>query len=209
MEYLVWYLHFHDMIVFCFEMPWGSRLSQVCIKFAPFHPVSPRLARSSYIQYISGQSIWICFGGNSVAAEWQQALSLICQGPKHADGMTALGWDWTGWRCWVDSMFHPCPKNWHPCPKKWHPCPKNWHPLYSGWKAIESPYLIEKPLKSREHTCMDMYRYSLVIPVLDFFLLLGLCQNLLRDIGPLSRFGHKPSIAFFRSLTSLLYISKY
>ena len=39
-------------------------------------------------------------------------------------------------------------------------------------------------LKSREHTCMDMYRYSMVIHILDFFLLLGLCQNLLRDIVP-------------------------
>ena len=57
---------------------------------------------------------------------------------------------------------------------------------------------------------MDMYRYSLVIPVLDFFLLLGLCQNpKLRapySAAALSRFGHKPpDIAFFRSLTQLLF----
>ena len=39
-------------------------------------------------------------------------------------------------------------------------------------------------LKSPEHTCMGMYRYSMVIHILDFFLLLGLCQNLLRDIVP-------------------------
>ena len=143
MEYLVWYLHFHDMIVFCFEMPWGSRLSQVCIKFAPFHPVSPRLARSSYIEYISGQSIrsvhlnlfWWQFSGSRVTAS--SKLNLPGAQACWWDDCPGMGLDWLG-RCWVDSMFHPCPKNWHPCPKKWHPCPKNWHPLYSGWKAIFS-----------------------------------------------------------------------
>ena len=190
MEYLVWYLHFHDMIVF---LLWDALRLKVIAglhhKFAPFHPVSPRLARSSYIQYISGQSIrsvhlnlfWWQFSGSRVTAS--SKLNLPGAQACWWDDCPGMGLDWLG-RCWVDSMFHPCPKNWHPCLKKWHPCPKNWHPLYSGWKAIESPYLIEKPLKSREHTCMDMYRYSLVIPVLDFFLLPGLCQNLLRANVP-------------------------
>ena len=54
--------------------------------------------RSVHAVSPSGQSIRsvyqpVFYGGNSVAA----ALSILCQGPKHADGMTALGWDWTGW----------------------------------------------------------------------------------------------------------------
>ena len=115
MEYLVWYLHDH---VYCFEMLWGPRLSQVCIKISPFHALSPQLAQSSYIsgQSIdipiiyhpvspSGQSIQSPFGGKYVVSQWQQsgcrvAASLNLPGAQAcwSDDCPGTGLDWLG-RC--------------------------------------------------------------------------------------------------------------
>ena len=146
MEYLVWYLHFHDMIVFCFEMPWGSRLSQVCIKFAPFHPVSPRLARSSYIQYISGQSIrsvhlnlfWWQFSGSRVTAS--SKLNLPGAQACWWDDCPGMGLDWLEMlgRFYVS----PLSQKLTPLSQKLTPfifwMKSHWKPI-PHWKAIEKP----------------------------------------------------------------------
>ena len=136
-------------------------------RFASSLPLSIRSVHGKpghHIQYISGQSIrwvhlnlfWWQFSGSRVTASFK--LNLPGAQACWWDDCPGMGLDWLG-RCWVDSMFHPCPKNWHPCPKKWHPCPKNWHPLFSGSKAIETDTSLKSHWKAESilvWICIDI-----------------------------------------------------